>query len=115
MSFIVVGGYDWELRTKFFDAGVPEAQKKHRYLDLFFQPVNGGQAYLEVYCDFDETNVFLYRPVLMTNGWESISLEDFKARFIQIRLRGFGFVQPFKLHSYNIRWDPDTMGVREEA
>ncbi len=111
---VFIAAFEWNIRSKWFDAMIGENIKAWDFLDLYFNPIPGGLAFLEIYTDFRPTVHTRYR-VELDRGEFSIPITTLYHRHLQFRLKGYSKAGRvgFSLHRYNLRGRPQEWAARQ--
>lgn len=110
---IVIGGMSYAYRSRWFENLGAEAVTTYKYLDLYFDAVDGGVAFLTLYQDFGTAAVRVYR-VPLGRGMFSVPIQNVAARVLQFRIAGYGQRVGFVLHKYLLRGDETEWGKRQQ-
>jgi len=113
---VYIGAYEWNIRSKRFEAAVGETVKAWDILDLYFDPVPGGLAFLEIYTDMRVGVTARFR-IEMDQGFFSIPITTLYFRHIQFRIKGYTKQSRvgFSLHRYNLRGRPQEWAMRQKT
>jgi hypothetical protein len=109
-----LGKRAWVIRSKWFTHDQAETVKRWNKLDLYFDPVAGGVIFVELYVDHLTTRQAVFR-VELDQGMFSLPIDSQFFRMIQFRIKGFGFAEGFKLHSYSFRAEPAEYAERQKS
>ena len=110
---VVIGGKDWEWRSKWWDLGTGETVKQWQYIDVAWEPVS-GDAFFDVFCDFG-TEVAWSMRVPLKLGYYSVPIKGLNSRYLQFRVKGAGLAGGFKMHQITLRAKPAEWGRRQQV